>query len=413
MRRLRRRPPGASRHRAPPHSDQDWTEPPTRHRRRWAPSSRQALTRRGGWQPRHRSCSPRFDAKRSPTPSASCSSSSARPHSWPSVSTVRRVCSSQRHTGGEHARQYRPAWHRRRRAASAHRPAGRPHARRPRPEKRDRAPQRVHPSQSVPRRGGLRASRRRHCAHAGRGCTGSPSRHRHSRCCRRSRPPGLSPAGGEPWVVGTKYAPDWQRRKPLGSGAPDTPGRGVVSASLVGAPLALHDRGSSAVATAVASQRGVAARGATDLTLAGTTPMAIAATAQPTRPSATATPAGPASPARTPATPAPNASGRFSLARQLGLGIARIVIDPGHGGHDPGARVRGLTEADLVLDVALRLERLLRRSGIESCSPAAPTPSCRWTNAPRSPIAPTRTSSSPSTSTPVATCGPMGSKATA
>jgi N-acetylmuramoyl-L-alanine amidase len=64
--------------------------------------------------------------------------------------------------------------------------------------------------------------------------------------------------------------------------------------------------------------------------------------------------------------PAANVSGGFSLARQLGLGISKVVIDPGHGGHDPGAKVRGLTEAELVLDVALRLERLLEdQSGIE------------------------------------------------
>jgi N-acetylmuramoyl-L-alanine amidase len=42
------------------------------------------------------------------------------------------------------------------------------------------------------------------------------------------------------------------------------------------------------------------------------------------------------------------------------------VIDPGHGGHDPGAKTKGLTEADLVLDVALRLEKLLsKQDGFE------------------------------------------------
>jgi N-acetylmuramoyl-L-alanine amidase len=61
-----------------------------------------------------------------------------------------------------------------------------------------------------------------------------------------------------------------------------------------------------------------------------------------------------------PAPPAVNGSGGFSLSRQLGLGVSRIVIDPGHGGHDPGAKTSGLTEADLVLDIAFRLERLLR-----------------------------------------------------
>ena len=67
-----------------------------------------------------------------------------------------------------------------------------------------------------------------------------------------------------------------------------------------------------------------------------------------------------------PAPPSANARGGFSLSRQLGLGVARIVIDPGHGGHDPGARAQGLTEAELVLDVALKLEQLLRtQPGVE------------------------------------------------
>jgi N-acetylmuramoyl-L-alanine amidase len=67
-----------------------------------------------------------------------------------------------------------------------------------------------------------------------------------------------------------------------------------------------------------------------------------------------------------PVAPRGNLRGGFSIARQLGLGVSRVVIDPGHGGHDPGAQVRGLDEADLTLDVALRLEALLKKEpGLE------------------------------------------------
>jgi N-acetylmuramoyl-L-alanine amidase len=59
--------------------------------------------------------------------------------------------------------------------------------------------------------------------------------------------------------------------------------------------------------------------------------------------------------------PARNVAGGLSIARQLGLGVSRIVIDAGHGGHDPGAKGKGVTEAELVLDVALRLEKLLQK----------------------------------------------------
>jgi N-acetylmuramoyl-L-alanine amidase len=64
-----------------------------------------------------------------------------------------------------------------------------------------------------------------------------------------------------------------------------------------------------------------------------------------------------------PAPPASTAKGDYSLSRQLGLGLSRIVIDPGHGGHDPGAQGNGIDEANLVLDVALRLETLLKAHG--------------------------------------------------
>lgn len=63
----------------------------------------------------------------------------------------------------------------------------------------------------------------------------------------------------------------------------------------------------------------------------------------------------------------PTADGQTSLVRALGLKIGRIVIDAGHGGHDSGTiGVDGLEEKDVVLDVALRLGKLLHeRLGAE------------------------------------------------
>ena len=60
-------------------------------------------------------------------------------------------------------------------------------------------------------------------------------------------------------------------------------------------------------------------------------------------------------------TPAKHTSrGDNSLTRALGLKIGRIVIDAGHGGHDQGTEgPKGLLEKDLVLDVALRLGKLV------------------------------------------------------
>ena len=86
------------------------------------------------------------------------------------------------------------------------------------------------------------------------------------------------------------------------------------------------------------------------------TPAARAAAAA----AATAAPA-PAPVPPIPTAPSLNLNGQFSLARQLGLGVSRIVIDAGHGGHDPGARANGLNEAELVLDVATRVRKLLEK----------------------------------------------------
>ena len=67
-------------------------------------------------------------------------------------------------------------------------------------------------------------------------------------------------------------------------------------------------------------------------------------------------------------TPAqPTAKGDHSLIRSLGLKIARVVIDAGHGGRDTGTiGPTGLTEKALVLDVARRLkERIETELGAE------------------------------------------------
>ena len=63
----------------------------------------------------------------------------------------------------------------------------------------------------------------------------------------------------------------------------------------------------------------------------------------------------------------PTAAGDRSLIRALGLKIGKIVIDPGHGGHDTGTiGPNGLEEKDLVLEVGRRLGKLLEtRLGAE------------------------------------------------
>jgi N-acetylmuramoyl-L-alanine amidase len=61
------------------------------------------------------------------------------------------------------------------------------------------------------------------------------------------------------------------------------------------------------------------------------------------------------------ASPAKSESdGDRSLVRVFGLKLGKVVIDAGHGGHDTGTIGRnGLMEKDLVLDVALRLGKLI------------------------------------------------------
>jgi N-acetylmuramoyl-L-alanine amidase len=101
----------------------------------------------------------------------------------------------------------------------------------------------------------------------------------------------------------------------------------------------------------------------------------VPATPRPTPPAAapspTTLPAAKPPAAKSPVTapPAPEeiasaarhtSSGQNSLIRALGLKINRVVIDPGHGGHDNGTEgPKGLLEKDLVLDVSQRLGKLI------------------------------------------------------
>jgi N-acetylmuramoyl-L-alanine amidase len=126
--------------------------------------------------------------------------------------------------------------------------------------------------------------------------------------------------------------------------------------------------GTTAAVAAAASAAAPAVRQAAANPISGTPGATLVASATPpmTPAPAAASDDGSAAPSiaagpSAPAAPSVNGSGGFSLSRQLGLRVSRVVIDPGHGGHDPGAKTRGLTEADLVLDVALRLEKLLAK----------------------------------------------------
>ena len=57
--------------------------------------------------------------------------------------------------------------------------------------------------------------------------------------------------------------------------------------------------------------------------------------------------------------------GRYSLARQLGANVRRIVVDAGHGGKDPGTHAGSLREKDIVLDIARKVRDELTAAGFE------------------------------------------------
>jgi N-acetylmuramoyl-L-alanine amidase len=65
-------------------------------------------------------------------------------------------------------------------------------------------------------------------------------------------------------------------------------------------------------------------------------------------------------------TPSTGGSPAVTLAGQLGLRVKRIVIDPGHGGKDPGAiGCSGTYEKKIVLAISKKVAKILRERGYE------------------------------------------------
>ena len=63
--------------------------------------------------------------------------------------------------------------------------------------------------------------------------------------------------------------------------------------------------------------------------------------------------------------PKPAATGQGRAGTALADGRIRVVLDPGHGGIDPGAQVGGISEAAVMLGFAHELSAALRAKGIE------------------------------------------------
>ena len=52
----------------------------------------------------------------------------------------------------------------------------------------------------------------------------------------------------------------------------------------------------------------------------------------------------------------------LSLSKALGLKVRRIIIDPGHGGKDPGASAFNVKEKDIALRISLSLRRIIKKN---------------------------------------------------
>jgi len=157
------------------------------------------------------------------------------------------------------------------------------------------------------------------------------------------------PIAAKPWSSGSASA--------SGFGSGSASAIGIDSASGLGSASGIDS--ASGFGTRIDSASGSSSNGASGIDLANGSA------------SATGTGRGLTSwSRRPPARPAlfPTASGPLS-AEGLPLvprGRFKVVIDPGHGGPDPGAvGIAGLRETDVVLDVSLQLAKLLQSRGVE------------------------------------------------
>ncbi len=125
--------------------------------------------------------------------------------------------------------------------------------------------------------------------------------------------------------------------------------------AIVGAPP------SPTVSAKTGAAKGAVTPPAADTETASASPSSTAKFAGKSKHTADTTTAADVEPAIQPATP--TESGSRTLTRALGLKVGRIVIDPGHGGHDTGTiGPTGLEEKTVVLDVALKLRKLLEQN---------------------------------------------------
>ena len=162
--------------------------------------------------------------------------------------------------------------------------------------------------------------------------------------------------------------------RPKGSGLTTlTPTRSVAQAQRVDASAKRGAADSDLAPIAERSKAAPSAASQTHEPASGTTKASVPVSTRPEEPSSDEAAAydphhrHPSSNAANAAAAKRDSSGDRSLVRVFGLKLGRVVIDAGHGGKDTGTiGPKGLMEKDLVLDVALRLGRLItERLGAE------------------------------------------------